>query len=178
MNVLTIIVLVIVAIIALILVVALFVRKQYSVKREIIINKPISEVFNYIRHLKNQDYYSKWVMTDPVMKKTFTGTDGQPGFIYAWDGNKKAGKGEEEIKKIKDNEYIDIEVRFEKPFAAIANTPFQTESVSGTQTRVIWGTSSQMKYPMNIMLGVMNIEKMLGNDLDISLRNLKNILEK
>ena len=178
MNVLTIIVLVIVAIIALILIIALFVRKHYSVKREIIIDKPISEVFNYIRFLKNQDYYSKWVMTDPAMKKIFTGTDGQPGFIYAWDGNKKAGKGEQEIKKITDNEHIDVEVRFERPFVAIANTPFKTESVSGTQTRVIWGTSSQMKYPMNIMLAVMNIERMLGNDLEISLRNLKTILEK
>lgn len=52
---------------------------------------------------------------DPNMKKDFRGTDGTVGFVYAWDGNKKAGKGEQEIKKITEGERVDVEVRFEKP---------------------------------------------------------------
>ena len=42
-------------IIAIPLVVALFVKKSYSVERETIIDKPRAEVFNYIKFLKNQD---------------------------------------------------------------------------------------------------------------------------
>ena len=42
-------------IIAIPLVGALFVKKSYSVEREIIIDKPKAEVFNYIKFLKNQD---------------------------------------------------------------------------------------------------------------------------
>jgi len=178
MNVIIIILIVIATLIALLLLLALFVKKGYSVEREIIINKPRNDVFNYIKYLKNQDHYSKWVMTDPHMKKDFRGTDGTIGFVYAWEGNQKAGKGEQEIKKITEGERLDVEVRFVKPFEAIANTPFTTESVNGSQTKVKWGMTSQMKYPMNIMLLFMNFDKLLGTDLEISLGNLKNILER
>ena len=75
---------VIAIIIAIPLVVALFVKKDYVVEREIIINKPKAEVFEYIKFLKNQDNYSKWNMMDPDMKKTYQGTYGTVGFISAW----------------------------------------------------------------------------------------------
>lgn len=48
---------------------ALFVKKQFSIRREIITQLPVERVFNYVRRLKNQDRYSKWVMSDPAMKK-------------------------------------------------------------------------------------------------------------
>jgi hypothetical protein len=135
-------------------------------------------VFNYIKYLKNQAQFSKWVMMDPNLKQEFRGTDGTVGFVAAWEGNKRAGKGEQEIRKITEGERLDVEVRFIKPFEGIANTPFTTESVAAGQTKVKWGMSSRMKYPMNIMLLFMNFDKTLGNDIQISLGNLKRILEK
>lgn len=164
--------------ILLLLVIGLFTRKGYSIERDIIINKPVSEVFQHLRFLKNQDHFSKWVMMDPNLKKSYRGTDGTVGFVYAWEGNKKAGKGEQEIKQIKEGERLDIEIRFKEPFEAIASTPFTTESLPGNQTKVRWGLTSEMKYPMNVMLLFMNIEKMLGKDLEVSLSNLKRVLEQ
>ena len=64
-----------------------------------------------------------------------------------------------------------------RPFEAVANTPFVVEAVSGDRTKVIWGMTSSMKFPMNAMTLLMNMEKMLGNDLEISLSTLKGILE-
>jgi hypothetical protein len=168
----------VISLIAIILIIALFSKKEYALEREITINKPVMDVFNYLKHIQNQDYFSKWVMTDPGMKKEFKGRDGTVGFIYAWDSkNKQAGAGEQEIVKIEEGREIDIEVRFLRPFSSVARTPFTTEAVSPEQTRVKWGMSSKMKYPMNLML-LMNLEKMLGNDIQRSLMNLKNILEK
>jgi hypothetical protein len=168
---------IIAALIVLLLVIALFSKKGYSIQRDIVINRPKQEVFDYIKLLKNQDHFSKWVMTDPNMKKVFTGTDGTVGFVYAWEGNKKAGKGEQEIMKIAEGERLDVEVRFIKPFEGIAQTPFITTAV-GNQTKLTWGMTSSMKYPMNIMLLFLSMEKMLGKDLEISLTNLKTILER
>jgi hypothetical protein len=51
-----------------------------------------------------------------------------------------------------------------------------TDEVSGSQTKVTWANASELKYPLNIMRSM--IEKMLGKDMDTSLANLKNILEK
>jgi LPS O-antigen subunit length determinant protein (WzzB/FepE family) len=69
MKILKKILIVVIVLIALPLIVALLVKKEYTVDREITINKSKREVFNYVRHLKNQDNYSKWVMMDPNMKK-------------------------------------------------------------------------------------------------------------
>lgn len=176
MNTLKIILLVVVIIIAIPLIIALFVKKEYSVEREITINKPKQEVFNYMKYLKNQDNYSKWVRTDPNMKKDFRGTDGTVGFVYAWDGNKDAGKGEQEIKNITEGERLDVEVRFERPMAGIAYAPVVTQSLSGNQTKVKWGLKGKSKYPFNFMNLFMN--GMLGKDLETSLTTLKGILEK
>ncbi|MBP6663809.1 MAG: polyketide cyclase, partial [Chitinophagales bacterium] len=59
----------IVGIIALLLIAALFVDKDFSAQRSIVINKPKSEVFAYLKSLKNQDNWSVWGKRDPNMKK-------------------------------------------------------------------------------------------------------------
>ena len=60
MKILKIILLVIAILIVIPLVVALFVAKEYAVERYVEINKPKSEVFDYVKYLKNQDNFSKW----------------------------------------------------------------------------------------------------------------------
>ena len=176
MSILIKILIVIGALVALLLIAALFIKKEYNIVREITINKPKTEVFSYIKHLKNQDNYSKWVRMDPNMKKDFRGTDGTVGFIYAWDGNKKAGKGEQEIKKIAEGERVDVEVRFEKPFEGIATAPIITEAISANETKVKWAMNGKSQYPLNFMNLFM--DNMLGKDLETSLTTLKSILEK
>lgn len=176
MQVLLILLLVIIAAIGLLLFIGLFSKKSYTIQRDTVIDKPVSEVFHYLKHLRNQERFSKWVMADPDLKKSFKGTDGTVGFVYAWEGNKKAGKGEQEIMAIRDEQQIDVEIRFEKPFKAIAKTPFVVEALSSQQTKVRWEMSSALAYPANIML-LFNIEKVLAKDMEISLTNLKNILE-
>jgi hypothetical protein len=162
--------------IALGLLVAAFSKKEYDLEREIIINRPQQEIYNYLKYLKNQEQFSKWVMTDPQMKKTFTGEDGQEGFIYAWNGNQQAGEGEQEIMQLTEGEKIAIEVRFKRPFAGVAYTPFSIRTIMKNQTKVTWGMKSKLKYPMNLM--ILFVEKMLSKDMDVSLENLKKVLEK
>ncbi len=179
MNILKIILIIIGLIIAIPLLIAIFVKKSYHIEREVIIDKPKQEVFDYIKLLKNQDNFSKWGTMDPNMKKDYQGVDGMVGFVSSWDSeNKNVGKGEQTIKKISEGEKIDYELHFIKPFDGRANAYMATESVSADQTKVKWFFSSEMKYPMNIMLLFMNMEEMIGKDLEIGLNNLKNILEK
>ena len=171
--------LVIAGIIALALIIGLFVKKEYAVEREVTITKPKQVVFDYLKQIKNQDSYSVWAMKDPNMKKEYKGTDGTVGFVSSWDSeNEHVGKGEQEIKNIKDGERIDMELRFMKPFKATDNAFLTTESAGENQTKVKWGFNGKMPYPMNLMLLCMDMDKMLGKDLQSGLDNLKTILEK
>lgn len=179
MKILKKILIVIAIIIAIPLIIALFVEKDYAVEREITINKSKQEVFDYVKFLKNQDNFSKWATMDPNMKKTYRGTDGTVGFVSAWESDdENVGVGEQEIKKIIEGERIDFELRFIKPFEATEPAFMSTETVSENQTKVKWGFSGHMNYPMNIMMLFMDFEKMIGDDLQTGLSNLKTVLEK
>lgn len=169
----------VVIIIAIPLVAALFTRKNYQIEREILIDRPKKVVFDYIKYLKNQDNYSKWANIDPNMEQEFRGTDGTVGFVSAWNSkDKNVGKGEQEIKNIVEGERIDYELRFIEPWESTSPAYLVTESVGENQTRVRWGFSGKFNYPMNLALVFMDMEKLLGEDFDTGLRNLKAILEQ
>ncbi len=166
-------------IIVIMLVIAVFVKKDYAVERAITINKPLPDVFNYVKYIKNQNNFSVWNMKDPNSKKDYKGTDGSVGFVSYWDSEMEdVGKGEQEIIKIAEGARIDMELRFKKPFEATDYAYMTTEVAGEGQTTVKWGFTGKMPYPMNLMLLFMDMESMLGNDLAAGLGNLKTILEK
>lgn len=165
-------------IIAIPLVLAIFVNSEYQVERSVEIKRPKDEVFGYIKYLRNQDNYSVWSKKDPAMKKEFRGEDATVGFVSAWDSQQdEVGKGEQEIKKIDDGNSIEMELRFLKPMEGIAQAKMVTEDAGSGSTRVKWGFNSKMPYPMNVMLLFMDMDAMLGADLQQGLDNLKATLE-
>lgn len=169
----------ILGIMALALVVAFFMPKDYAVEREVIINQPKDSVFAYIKYLKNQDNFSVWTKADPNMKKTFTGVDGTVGAIAAWESDdENVGVGEQEIKKITEGERVDFELRFKIPMKTTEDAYITTEAISATETKVKWGFNGKMDYPMNLMLPFLQMDKVIGKDLQTGLDNLKVILEK
>lgn len=169
----------ILSLVALLLVAALFTKKSYSIACTVTIDKPRQIVFDYVKQLKNQKYYSKWVMMDPDVKIETKGTDGTVGFVSAWTSeNKKVGKGEQEITAITEGERIDTALRFIKPMPGVASSYMSTAQLSPSRTLLTWGLSSGMAYPMNIMLLLLGLENMLKKDLETGLENLKQVLEK
>ncbi|MBC7777036.1 MAG: SRPBCC family protein [Phycisphaerae bacterium] len=156
---------------------ALFMSKDYAVEREITINKPKQEVFDYVKYLKNQDNWSTWNQMDPKMKHTYRGTDGTVGFVSAWESD-KMGNGEQEIKKITEGERIDAELRFKGMFASVSPAYMTTEAVNDSTTKVKQAMSGHMAYPMNFMQVFMSMEEMIGTEYEKSLAKLKGILEK
>ena len=179
MKILKIILIAIAVIIVIPMIIALFGADSYSVEREVTINKPKQEVFSYIKLLKNQSNYSKWVMMDPNAKMTYTGTDGTVGFTSAWNSeNKNVGQGEQTISKITEGDRMDLDLHFIKPFDGRATSYMSTEALAENQTKVKWGFNGKMNYPMKVMHLFMNMEKMIGDDLATGLANLKRVMEK
>lgn len=169
---------VLLTLVALFLIIALFIDGEYSVAKSVEINKPKDVVFEYAKYLKNQDEYSAWAQMDPNMKKTFKGTDGKVGFVSSWNSKKEdVGVGEQEIMAIEDGEIIKFELRFKEPFEATDNAYISTKSVNDNQTKVTWGFEGKMNYPMNFFMLFMDMEEMLGPDLQKGLENMKSNLE-
>lgn len=169
----------ILTVVAVLLIAGLFLKKDFHVEREVTINKPKDQVFNYIKYVKNQDNFSKWNLADPGMKKDYVGADGTVGFVYKWEStNKEVGQGEQTITKIVEGERMEAALHFVKPFESNAQCFFTTEAVDATQTKVKWGFDSKMPYPMNVMQLFMDMDKQIGGDFQTGLNNLKAVLEK
>ena len=176
LKILKLIVLLLVGFVLFIFAASFMVDTDFSTERSVEIEKPIDDVFEYIRHLRNQDEYSAWAAMDPNMTQEFRGTDGPVGFVSAWEGE-ETGKGEQEIVEIIEGERIDFKLRFFEPFESEADVYMITDSLSENQTRVTWGLESSMNRPMNLMLLFVNMEEAIGNDYDEGLAKLKEILE-
>jgi hypothetical protein len=169
---------IILSIVAFVLIIALFMKKDYTVQREITINQPDSVVYNYLRFFKNHKTFNAWFLKDPNIKETSKNTDGQVGYVLSYEGNKDLGSGEEELMGLEQNKKIDIELRFLKPFKSTSQTPFELTRIADNQTKVTWTMFGRMNYPMNIALLFINMDNFLGKDVQKSLENLKSTLEK
>ncbi|MCV6630678.1 MAG: SRPBCC family protein [Flavobacteriaceae bacterium] len=150
---------------------------SYHVFRQIEVNRPKSEVFHYLKYLKNQDDWSPWSGKDLEMLKTYSGIDGTVGFISAWKGNKEVGEGEQEITNILEGERIDTQLRFLKPWKSQSDAYLKLNESTANKTRVTWGFTGKNKFLMSIMMLFMNMDKMIGNDFDQGLSKLKEVLE-
>ncbi|MBT1444150.1 SRPBCC family protein [Shewanella sp. JM162201] len=158
---------------------ALFIKSDYQVVATQTINKPLGEVFDYLRFLKHQDEFSVWAQIDPNMRKSYRGVDGEVGFVSAWDSdNPDAGKGEQEIIALESERRIDYALRFIEPFASNDKAYLTTEALGDGQTKVSWGFVGHLDYPMNLLIPLMDIEAMVQKDLETGLANLKQRLER
>ena len=168
---------VIILILSVIVILGLIAPKNLEVSRSIIINKPRSEMFQYLRLIKNQDNWSPWKNKDPNMEQSYEGTDGEVGFISKWKGNKDVGEGEQEILSIIENESINTQLRFFKPWKSVSIGHFVLSRVDEEHTLVTWGFSGKNKFPFNIFMLFMNMDKTLGKDFEVGLVSLKQVLE-
>ncbi len=164
-------------IIALLLLTALVVKKEFSLEKQIVINKTQKEVFDYLKLIRNQEKYSVWVMRDPNVNIVYTGTDGTVGFKSAWTSNdKNVGVGEQEIIKLTEGQSTEVEVRFKKPFEATNWARTTLTAVSEHETRVNQLFYGRSKFPMNLMNLFM--DKLVGKDMLQNLENMKKNLEQ
>jgi uncharacterized protein YndB with AHSA1/START domain len=150
---------------------------EMYVERSVRINKPNQEVFDYLKHTRNQEEFSVWNMKDPGKKTESSGADGTIGFIYSWDSkDKNVGAGSQEIKNITEGSEIEYEIRFERPMKNVGQSKFVLSELSGQETQVTWIFSCPSKFPMSLFKGI--FQNMLGKDMTKSLGNLKGRLER
>lgn len=165
-----------VILIGLVLIVAYFLPRDFRLSKSVVIDAPRETVYDYVRFLKNQEKYSVWVMADPNVKMTYTGTDGTIGAISAWvSDDKNVGVGEQEIKTLVPNEKMTVEIRFKKPMEGVNYSDIVVETVDATHTKVTNSFYGSNPYPFNIMCQFMDM--LVGGDMQKNMENLKKNLE-
>ena len=137
------------------------------VSEEIVVNKPVAEVFGYVRDFKQWPEWSPWLICEPETKLVF-GQD-----EYSWDGE-VVGAGRMAVKEARENEEITYHLEFLKPWKSQADVCMIFTEV-GEGTKVTWNMNSKLPWFLFFLKAMM--ECMVGMDYQRGLRMLKERME-
>ena len=162
-------------ILALIVIVAVQ-PSAYRIERTAQIAAPQADLFSRVNDFHKWDAWSPWAKLDPAAKITFAGPESGQGAVMNWAGNDKVGEGKLTIVESRPSDLVTIEVDFIKPFAGTNTSQFEFEP-EGDQTIVTWTMSGERNFIAKAFCLVMNGEKMMGDDMEKGLAQMKSVAE-
>ena len=168
------------AIVAVLAVVIAMRPTEFRVERTATMAAPAPVVFAQVNDFHKWDAWSPYARRDPGMKKSFEGAPAGVGAIYAWSGNNEVGEGRTTIIESRPSELIRIKLEFARPFAATSTATFTFRSEGkpeGERTAVTWSLDGRNSFPAKAMGLVMNMDKMIGDDFEKGLAQMKAIAE-
>ncbi|MEV2220752.1 SRPBCC family protein [Nocardia vinacea] len=154
---------------------------EFEIVRQAVITAEPARIHGLIDNFHEWTKWSPWEDVDPQLQRKYSGPDAGVGAKYAWDGNRKAGRGSMEITSSDDRE-IGIRLAFEKPFKATNKTTFELNPVPALEggeprTEVVWRMRGQHKGLMGVIGKVFPIDNMIGKDFEKGLDRLKTAAE-
>jgi len=170
---------ILVAIVALLVVLVVVIAtrpSEFRVERSATISAPAPVVFAQVNDFHQWEAWSPYAKRDPEMKKSFEGPPAGVGAAYAWSGNHEVGEGRTTIIESRPNELVRIKLEFVRPFAA-TNTAAFTFRPEGEHTAVTWSVEGRNSFPAKAMSLVMNMDRMIGDDFEKGLAQMKTIAE-
>ena len=144
----------------------------FSVERSTRIKASPERVFALINDLHSFHSWNPYAKKDAAMKISYSGPSAGKGARYAWE-SKEVGIGSMEITDAVPPSQVAINLDFVKPFEAHNKVTFTMAAEAGAATRVTWAMVGPVPYLAKVMHLLMNIDKMVGDDFEISLRDLK-----
>ena len=118
-----------------------------------------------------------WLKRDPDAVLKFKGVDGKEGAGFDWRGNKKVGEGTQKIVKLKPTAIIETRLLFVRPIKLNSLTYIGIKELEPKKSKIVWGVRGLLPFPLSIISIFYSGDKLLGNDLEKGLINLKTILE-
>lgn len=149
----------------------------FQVARRAAINASPEKIFPYISDLRKWGSWSPYENKDPAMKRTYSGAANGKGSVYEWDGNFEVGAGRVEITEASPPFKARIKLDMIKPIEGHNIVEFTLEPQGGV-TSVTWAMQGRSSYFAKLMGIFINMDKMVGNDFEIGLANLKAVAEK
>jgi len=152
------------------------VSTPYTVTRSTTIAAPLQRVHALVADFHEWPRWSPWEDLDPAMRRSYSGADAGVGARYAWEGNRKAGKGDMEI-TADTLQQVDVALRFEKPFAASNRIEVVLSPAGDASTEVEWRMHGELSGLLRLFSVVRSMDSLVGRDFEKGLARLKRVAE-
>ena len=147
------------------------------VQRAASIKAPPEKIFPLISDFKRWTAWSPYEKKDPGMQRSYGGAAEGKGATYAWDGDSNVGQGRMEITDAQSPGRVAIKLDFTRPFEAHNNVVF-TLLAKGDATEVTWDMQGPANYLSKLIGVFVNMDRMIGQDFEAGLANLKSVAER
>ncbi len=149
---------------------------EFRVSRTTVIDAPASDIFAHVNNLHEWKAWSPWEKLDPNATSNFEGPDAGVGAKMSWAGNMDVGVGSMTIAESHDNELVRFDMDFKEPMASQSTAEFAFKEIGG-QTQVTWSMHGKNNFMGKAVGLIFNCEKMVGEQFEKGLSNLKGISE-
>ena len=163
--------------VALVLIYAATRPDTFRIERSVRMKAAPDKIFPHLVDFHNWSAWSPWEKLDPAMTRTYSGAASGVGAVYAWEGNKKVGKGRMEITDTTPSSRMVIKLDFLAPWEA-HNSTIYTLAASGGETTVTCAMEGKNQFMGKVMGLFMNMDKMIGADFEKGLANMKALVER
>jgi polyketide cyclase/dehydrase/lipid transport protein len=143
----------------------------YTVTRSATVDAPPEAVRALLRDFREWPRWSPWEDLDPAMRRTYSGAEAGVGARYAWEGNRKAGRGTMEVTGDEPHE-VDVALSFEKPFPSQSRVEFVLTPQAGS-TGVEWRMVGELSTMMRLFSVIKSMDSLVGPDMEKGLTRLR-----
>ena len=150
---------------------------SFRVQRATSIKATPEKIFPLLNDLHNFASWSPYEKKDPAMKRTHSGAPSGKGAVYEWDGDKNVGRGRLAIADSTPPSKVTLDLDMLAPLKAHNIVEFTLEP-KGDTTHVTWAMNGQVPYVAKIVHVFLNVDKMVGQDFEAGLANLKAVAER
>jgi uncharacterized protein YndB with AHSA1/START domain len=144
---------------------------DFEVVRSRTIAAPRERVHELIDDFHNWRAWSPWEDVDPDLRRDYSGAESGVGAKYAWEGNRKAGKGDMEIVS-STPEQVGVRLSFEKPWKATNQVAFELTPSGEAATDVTWRMTGRTSGMAALFSKVMSMDRLVGKDFERGLERL------
>jgi hypothetical protein len=144
---------------------------DFEVVRRRTVAAPADRVHALINDFHEWRRWSPWEDVDPQLRRDYSGADRGVGARYAWEGNRKAGKGDMEITG-STPERVDVRLTFAKPMKATNRIAFELRPAGPERTDVAWRMTGTTKGVMALFGKVVSMDRLVGRDFEKGLERL------
>jgi hypothetical protein len=153
----------------------------YHVERRLEVAAPADLVFGVLNDLHQFAgvlvlFGSPWEKLDPDMQKTFEGPAAGVGQSLAWNGNREVGRGRMTIEESVPGRKVGMKLEFVEPMKSTSTCALD---LAGTPTGsiVTWSMEGNHNFVGKAFGLFMDMDQMLGADLEKGLARLKTVAE-
>lgn len=162
--------------VALVLVLAARRPGTFALHRSTRIQASPEKILPLIADLRAHESWSPFDRPDPATRKVHSGAAQGKGAVYEWDGRGQAGSGRIEISESSPSRVV-MRLDMHKPIQA-ANTVTFTLTPRHDATEVTWAMEGDVPYLARIAQLFFSMDRVVGNQFDTGLANLKAIVER